>query len=151
MAARHEVGCYEKKSLHTFLACKGLSNDDVRVASGTVFQVTGSEPCSKNGDFVDKTLGGLSCNESARQPLHGPQLCLHKQSDGIVNQAVKYRGTAKKAEFRAPPAVILPGTAASGAAAWPGAAAYSVNSIDTSSSSNNWFGTGKLDIYKSER
>ena len=38
VAARHEEGCYKETRLTYFLVSKGLSNDDVRVATGTVFQ-----------------------------------------------------------------------------------------------------------------
>ena len=38
MAARHEELCYEEKVFMYFLGCKGLSNDDVEVAGGTVLQ-----------------------------------------------------------------------------------------------------------------
>ena len=37
-AARQEEGRYETQLFVYFLACKGLSNDDVGVARGTVFQ-----------------------------------------------------------------------------------------------------------------
>ena len=38
MAARYEERCYETIIWKCFLVCKGLSNDDVGVASGTLFQ-----------------------------------------------------------------------------------------------------------------
>ena len=38
MAARHEEGCYENNFCKYVLVCKGLSNDDIEVARGTVFQ-----------------------------------------------------------------------------------------------------------------
>ena len=59
MAARHEEGCYEKKSLMYSLACAGLSNDDVGVARGTVFQEVRPGDGLKISDFVGEKLGGL--------------------------------------------------------------------------------------------
>ena len=38
MAARHEDGRYEKHIFTYFLVYKGLSNDDVGVATNTVFR-----------------------------------------------------------------------------------------------------------------
>ena len=52
-------GCYAKTSCIYFLVGKqGLSNDDVGVARGNVFQ--GIQPGAgfKTGDFVDEKLGG---------------------------------------------------------------------------------------------
>ena len=61
MAARHEKGCYENSILKTFHACKGLSNDDVRVARVvTVFQEIRPGAGFKTGDFVIEKLGGLT-------------------------------------------------------------------------------------------
>ena len=42
-----------------FLVCKGLSNDDVRVARGTVFQEVRLRAGFKTDDFAKKKLGGL--------------------------------------------------------------------------------------------
>ena len=59
MAARHEEGCY--KYIYVFgclLVCEGLSNDDVGVARGTVFQAIRSEAGFKTGDFFKEKLGG---------------------------------------------------------------------------------------------
>ena len=42
------------------LACKGLSNDDVGVAMGTVFQEIRPGAGSKTGDFVKKRWRGNS-------------------------------------------------------------------------------------------
>ena len=62
MAARHEEGCHEKKKKHKnfihFLSCQGLSNDDVGVARGTVFQEIRPGVGFKTGDFVEDRLGG---------------------------------------------------------------------------------------------
>ena len=37
-AAQHDQGCYKKALVTHFLVFKGLSNDDVGVARGTVFR-----------------------------------------------------------------------------------------------------------------
>ena len=42
-----------------FLVCKGLSNDDVGVARGTIFQEIRPGAGFKTGDFVKEKLGGL--------------------------------------------------------------------------------------------
>ena len=45
---------------YTFLCAKeGLSNDDVGVARGTVFQAIRPGAGFKTGDFVTEKLGGL--------------------------------------------------------------------------------------------
>ena len=54
MAARHEEGCYEKNILKHFHACKGLSNDDVGAARGTVFQEIRPGADFKTGDFAEE-------------------------------------------------------------------------------------------------
>ena len=42
-----------------FLGRKGLSNDDIEVAAGTVLQEIRPGAGFKTGDFVKETLGGL--------------------------------------------------------------------------------------------
>ena len=65
MAARHEEACYEKKHPHTFSCLpEGLSNHDVGVARGIVFQETRPGAGFKTGDFVKEKLGGLPWNDS---------------------------------------------------------------------------------------
>ena len=66
MVARHEEGCYEKASSNIFMyAKKGLSNDDVGVARGTVFQETRPGAAGfKTGDSLKEKLGGLPYNDS---------------------------------------------------------------------------------------
>ena len=59
MAARHEEGCCEASVLVYFLGRKDLSNDDVRVARGTVFQEIRPGAGFKTGDLVKEKLGGL--------------------------------------------------------------------------------------------
>ena len=50
----------KRKHIYVFscLRSKGLSNHDVRVAMGTVFQDTRPGVGSKIGDFVEEQLGG---------------------------------------------------------------------------------------------
>ena len=60
MAARHEEGCYEKSILKQFHVCKGLSNDDVGAARGTIFQEIRPGAGFKTGDFVKEMLGGAT-------------------------------------------------------------------------------------------
>ena len=50
----------ESKVSMYFLVCEGLSNDDVGVARGTVFQEVWPEAGLKTGDFVKEKLGALS-------------------------------------------------------------------------------------------
>ena len=64
-AARHEKGCYEQNISIYFFFCKGLSNDDIAVARGTVFQEIWPAAGSKTGHFVIEKLGGLPYNDSA--------------------------------------------------------------------------------------
>ena len=59
IAARHEEGCYENNITLHFLACKGVSNGDVGVARGTVFQAIRLGAGFKIGDFVKEKLRGL--------------------------------------------------------------------------------------------
>ena len=59
MAARPEEGCYEKRILNHFHACKGLSNDYVGAAWGTVVQGIQPGVGIKTGDFVKEKLGRL--------------------------------------------------------------------------------------------
>ena len=47
-----------------FLVCKGLSNDDVGVARGTVFQEIRPIAGFKTGGFAKEKLGGLPYNDS---------------------------------------------------------------------------------------
>ena len=56
MAARHKEGCYEKSILKHFHACKGLSNDDIGAARGTVFQEIRPGAGFKTGHFVKDKL-----------------------------------------------------------------------------------------------
>ena len=42
-----------------YVVCKGISNDDVRVARGTVFQEVRPRAGFKTGDSVKEKLGGL--------------------------------------------------------------------------------------------
>ena len=48
----------EKKSPSIFLVGKGLSNDDVEVARGTVFQEVRPGAGFKSDDLFKKSLGG---------------------------------------------------------------------------------------------
>ena len=61
MAARHEEGCYEENICISFLVCGGLSNDDVGVARGTLFQEIrpGGELVSKPAISLNNSGGGL--------------------------------------------------------------------------------------------
>ena len=60
MAARHEEGCHEMHIFAYFLVLhEGLSNDDVGVARGTVFQEIRPGAGFKTGDFGKDKLGGL--------------------------------------------------------------------------------------------
>ena len=58
MADRHEEGYYEKNIPTNFVVCNGLSNDDVGVARGTVFEEIRSGAGFKTDDSVKETLGG---------------------------------------------------------------------------------------------
>ena len=58
MAARQEEGRYETKLFEYLFVCKGLSNDDVGVARGTVFEEIRPGTGFKTGDFVQEKLGG---------------------------------------------------------------------------------------------
>ena len=60
MATRHEERCYEKSISVYLLVCKGQSNDDVGVASGTLFQELRPDAGFEAGDFVKEELRGLS-------------------------------------------------------------------------------------------
>ena len=72
MAARHEEGCNGgKKNLVTSVVCNRLSNNDVRVARGTVFQEIRSGAGSKTGDLVfKKKVEGATIERSLRR--HAP-------------------------------------------------------------------------------
>ena len=59
MAARHEEGCHEKIILRIFFVCKGLSNDDVGGARGTILEEIQPGAGFKTGDFV-KEVGGAT-------------------------------------------------------------------------------------------
>ena len=58
MAARHEEGRPETHISMDFLVCDGISNDDVGVAKGTVFQALRPGAGFKTGDFVEEKFGG---------------------------------------------------------------------------------------------
>ena len=59
MAARHEEGCYGMHFSMHFLVCRGLSNDDVGVARGTVSQETRpGAGVSKPAISSKKNVGG---------------------------------------------------------------------------------------------
>ena len=60
MAARHEEGCHGKTIFTYFPVCKGLSNDDIGVARGTVILETRTEAGVKTSEFVNEELGRLS-------------------------------------------------------------------------------------------
>ena len=53
-----------KVSFMTILVCKGLSNDDVGVARGTVLQEVRPGAGFKISDSVNEKLGGLPWNDS---------------------------------------------------------------------------------------
>ena len=59
MAARHKENTTENQVFTYFLACKGLSTDDVGVSMDTVFQEIRPGAGFGTGDFVKETLGGL--------------------------------------------------------------------------------------------
>ena len=54
-------GSVERKVSIYFLVCKGLSNDGVGVARGTVFQEARPGAGFTTGDFVKEKLGGVDC------------------------------------------------------------------------------------------
>ena len=58
MAARQEERRYDTQLFVYFLVCKGLSNDGVGVARGTVFEEIRPGASFKTGDFVNEKLGG---------------------------------------------------------------------------------------------
>ena len=66
MAARHEEGRYEKNVFRYFFVRKGLSNDDVGVARGTVSQEIRPDTGFKTGDFVEEKFGGGAIAERVR-------------------------------------------------------------------------------------
>ena len=87
MAARHEEDCNKKKYFLMFLACKGLSNDDVGVARSIIFQEIRPGAGFKTGDFVEERLQELSLNDtdvhydsdpSVPLPLFAPSVSLAK-------------------------------------------------------------------------
>ena len=59
MATRHEEGCHQGKICTHFLACNVLSNEDVGVARGAVFQEIRRVAGFKTSDFAEKNLRGL--------------------------------------------------------------------------------------------
>ena len=69
VADRHKKECHEKVSSKCILVCKGLSNDGVGVASGTVFQEIRPGAGFKTGYFVNEKCGG----GGAVERLHAPQ------------------------------------------------------------------------------
>ena len=76
MAARHKEGCYLRNAAVHFLVCKerkGLSNDDVGVARGTVFQEVRPGAGFKTGGFVEEMLGGVTAE----------RLCVHQGQDTL--------------------------------------------------------------------
>ena len=85
MAARHEEGCYGKKHiLKHVLVCEGLSNDDVRVARGIVFQEIFKEGGGfKTGDFV-KEKGRTTHSYSTKYGCQGRQIPGHTGSSMVV-------------------------------------------------------------------
>ena len=60
MAGQREEECYENTILTHFHVCKGLSNDDVGAAKGTVLQEMRLGAGFKTGDFVKGKPGGAS-------------------------------------------------------------------------------------------
>ena len=50
----------QKISVTHILVCKGLSNDGVGVARGTVFQKIITGAGFKTGDFVEESWGGVT-------------------------------------------------------------------------------------------
>ena len=69
MGARHEGGCNETNFLLHFLDCKGLSNDDVGVTWGTVFQEIRPVDGVRIDGFVKERLWGLPQNDSIVEHL----------------------------------------------------------------------------------
>lgn len=57
MASRHEKGRYEN-DLHIFLVCKGLANNGVGVARGTLFHEIAPEADFKTRDIAREKSGG---------------------------------------------------------------------------------------------
>ena len=60
MAARHEARCYEENIFMHFLGCKGLSNDGIEVAAGTVFQEIRPGAGFKTRQFRRRKVGGAA-------------------------------------------------------------------------------------------
>ena len=84
MAARHEEERYTTNTKHVFKCvpvCKGLSNDDVGVATGTVLQEIRPGAGFKTDDFVKENLGGLPQNDAK---VIAPSVALVKLGDGMV-------------------------------------------------------------------
>ena len=94
MATRHEEGRCEKNILKRFHVCKGLSNDDVGAARGTVVKEIRRGADFKSGYFsLKKSWGGLPrrtsqfivvlccCTQGVRdlQPLLGFKKCKNRQ------------------------------------------------------------------------
>ena len=59
MAALQEEGRYETQFFEYVLGCKGLLNDDVGVARGTVFEEIRPGAGFKTSDVVKEKLRGL--------------------------------------------------------------------------------------------
>ena len=59
MAARQEGGRYESQLFVYVLVCKGLSDDDVGVAWGTVSEEIRPAAGVKTSDLVIEKIGGL--------------------------------------------------------------------------------------------
>ena len=91
MAARHEEGCYEKNILKNVLVCEGLSNDDVGVARGIVFQEIRPEAGFKTGDFVkEKGVGGATTVERLRvSTVVRQSSCALRPGDGSLAALVQ--------------------------------------------------------------
>ena len=68
MAASREEGCYEKSILKHFHVYKGLSNDDVGVARGTVFSGDTAGSWSQNRRFRSTIVGGGLPQDDSRVP-----------------------------------------------------------------------------------
>ena len=67
MAARRDERLHEKYNICICFACKGLSNDDVGGARGTVLKEIRPGAGFKTGDFVKEVLGGLPQNDSGER------------------------------------------------------------------------------------
>ena len=69
MAARRNERCYETRVFSHFLVCKGritVSNDDVGVARGTVFQDIQPGDGFQNGRYRQGKVGGATVERLSR-------------------------------------------------------------------------------------